>query len=196
MIFCIIQSLFNILFIEGLLSTAPLSSWTHRNTVSTFKKPANKNKIGVSLRFWVDTHSIGKVGFILLQSGGHLPRLLWESATFILCGPSEKDTFIIKYKKFLCGEDKCQVCFCVYSIAQVPAGGKGRVLLAVANVGRVLYAPDTFSLFMLVCWQVLLCCLQWLGTHGPPASAAQCHHTWRSCDLLYAFFFDLDSEEF
>lgn len=136
------------------------------------------------MRIRIDAHSVGKVGFRLAAFRAHHQVAVGVSS-IILCEPSVKKTFTVKYKKCLCGKKKAKS---VSTFAQ--SLGLLLVEKAVANIPRVLYAPDTFSGV----------CLSWfletgvalMPTHGPPASASQCHHIWPPGNLLSAFFFPRD----
>lgn len=113
-------------------------------------------------------------------------------SSIILCEPSVKMTFIIKYKKFLCGKKNAKS---VSMFAQLL--GLLLVEKAVANISRVLYAPDTFYAGVY---------LSWFPETGVALLPAVVRNSRSSClslpvpsrpgNLLYAFYFHFGSEEF
>ena len=91
------------------------------------------------MRIRIDAHAVGKVGFRLAVWRAHHQVAVGVSS-IILCEPSVKKTFTIKYKKCLCGKKKAKS---VSTFAQ--SLGLLLVEKAIPNISRVLYAPDTFS---------------------------------------------------
>lgn len=102
-----IHSLINILLMEAFLSPAPLSSWTHRDTVSlsTFRKLTNqsRDKKEVLLRIWVDTLKEERWTTHTCRAEDISPRLLWESAPSLCVDPLWKG----EHKSQLSGSGSC-----------------------------------------------------------------------------------------
>lgn len=109
------------------------------------------------MRIRIDAHSVGKVGFRLAAWRTHHQVAVGVSST-ILCEPSVKKTFTIKYKKCLCGKKNAKS---VSTFARLL-----RLLLvekAVATFAEC-FMHQTHSMLVFVYLgflrQVLLCCLR------------------------------------
>lgn len=107
------------------------------------------------MRIRIDAHSIGKVGFRLAAWRAHHQVAVGVSS-IILCEPSVKKTFTIKYKKCLCGKKNAK------SVSMFARSL--RLLLVEKAVANECFMHQTHLMLVFVYLgflrQVLLCCLR------------------------------------